>query len=138
MVTRVDLTLDCADPVAQAEFWKIAIGYVGEPPPAPYATREEWLAAVVDEDDDMAGAWLHDPTGLAPRLALLQVPEPKTAKNRLHLDLRVSGQGTPEQKRIRIEEESARLCAAGASVITAYDGHHVVMADPEGNEFCVA
>ena len=39
----------------------------------------------------MAAAWLHDPTGVAPRQCLLRVPEPKTAQNRLHLDLRVSG-----------------------------------------------
>lgn len=138
MLTRVDLTLDCADPEALAGFWKAAVGYVDEPPPPPYKTREEWIAAVVDEDDDMGGAWLHDPTGVAPRLSLLQVPEPKTAENRLHLDLRVSGQGTPEQKRNRVEEEIVRLRSAGASVVTPFDGHHVLMAGPEGNEFCVA
>jgi hypothetical protein len=140
MLTRVDLTLDCADPTALAEFWKTAAGYVDLPPPPPFATREQWLAAVVDpdEDDGMGGEWLHDPTGVAPRLSLLQVPEPKTAKNRLHMDLRVSGTGTPEQKRSRILAEVDRLLAAGASVYTAFNGHHVVLADPEGNEFCIA
>ena len=139
MLTRVDVTLDCADPDLLAEFWKTAAGYVDEPPPLPFTTREEWLAQFNDdEDDEMGAAWLHDPTGLAPRLCLLQVPEPKTAKNRLHVDLRVSGEGTPEQKWTRVTDEVARLSAAGAVVLQEFVGHHVVMADPEGNEFCVA
>ena len=139
MLTRVDVTLDCADPDLLAEFWKTAAGYVDEPPPLPFTTREEWLAQFNDdEDDEMGAAWLHDPTGLAPRLCLLQVPEPKTAKNRLHVDLRVSGEGTPEQKWTRVTDEVARLSAAGAVVLQEFVGHHAVMADPEGNEFCVA
>ena len=57
MLARVDLTLDCADPVRLAEFWKTAAGYVDEPPPPPFATRAEWLAQFDDEDDDgMGGA----------------------------------------------------------------------------------
>jgi hypothetical protein len=139
MLTRVDLTLDCADPAALAAFWKTAAGYVDEPPPPPFSTRAEWLAQFDDEDDDgMGGAWLHDPAGVAPRLCLLQVSEPKTAKNRLHLDLRVSGDGTPEQKWSRVSDEVARLIAAGAVAFQEFTGHHVTMADPEGNEFCVA
>jgi hypothetical protein len=74
MLGRVDLTLDCDDPERLAEFWKTAAGYVEEPPPPPFATREQWLASFDDEyDDGMAGAWLHDPTGVAPRMSLLQV-----------------------------------------------------------------
>jgi len=119
--------------------WKTAAGYVDEPPPPPFTTREEWLAQFDDEfDDGMGAAWLHDPSGVAPRLSLLQVPEPKTAKNRLHLDLRVSGEGTPGQRWSRITDEVARLTAAGAVALHTFDEHHVVMTDPEGNEFCVA
>ncbi len=73
-----------------------------------------------------------------PRLCLLQVPETKTAKNRLHIDLRVSADGTPDQKWARVVNEVARLSAAGAVALHEFVGHHVVMADPEGNEFCVA
>jgi len=139
MLIRVDLTLDCANPEALAAFWRTAAGYVNEPPPPPFRTRDEWLAQFVDEDDGVMGAaWLHDPTGVAPRLCLLQVPEPKTAKNRLHLDLRVSGSGTPEEKWSRVTVEVARLTAAGGAVVCTFTGHHVVMIDPEGNEFCVA
>ena len=140
MLTRVDLTLDCSNPEVLAEFWKTAAGYVDEPPPAPFTTRDEWFAQfAADEDGDgMGAAWLHDPNGVAPRLCLLQVPEPKTAKNRLHLDLRVSGDGTPEHKWSRVTDEVARLSAAGAVALHTFAGHHVVMTDPEGNEFCGA
>jgi hypothetical protein len=139
MLTRVDLTLDCADPELLALFWKAAVGYVDEPPPSPFATREDWLASFEDDfDDGMDGAWLHDPLGIAPRLSLLQVPEPKAAKNRLHLDLRVSGSGTEQERWGRITDEVARLVAAGGTALNVFDGHHVVMSDPEGNEFCVA
>ena len=66
------------------------------------------------------------------------VPEPKTAKNRLHLDLRVAGEGSADQRWSRITDEVERLVSAGARPLEYVDGHHVVMADPEGNEFCVA
>ena len=66
------------------------------------------------------------------------MPEPKTAKNRLHLDLRVSGDGTPEDTWSRVTAEVTRLSAVGAVALHTFAGHHVVMADPEGNEFCVA
>ncbi len=139
MLVRVDLTLDCSNPARLAEFWRAAAGYVDEPPPAPFSSREEWLAQYADEDDDgMDAAWLHDPSGVAPRLSLLQVPEPKIVKNRLHLDLRVSGQGTPAEKWSHITQEVTRLSSLGAAVVQEFTGHHVVMADPEGNEFCVA
>lgn len=139
MLTRVDLTMDCADPDRLATFWKLAAGYVDEPAPQPFSSREEWLASFgSDGDDGMGGAWLHDPSGIAPRLCLLQVPETKVAKNRLHLDLRVSGDGTPKEKWTRVLVEVERLLAGGARVLDRFEGHHVVMADPEGNEFCVA
>jgi hypothetical protein len=81
------------------------------------------------------GAWLHDPEGVGPRLSLLDVPEGKIAKNRLHVDVRV-GKGSDAWPRIRAKVDE--LVAAGGSVLATFDGHHVVMADPEGNEFCVA
>lgn len=137
MAIRIDLTFDCADPVRLAEFWKLALGYEDEPPPAPYATRQEWLEQFDLPGDDGDGAWLRDPTGAGPRLCLLQVPEPKTAKNRLHMDVRVAGDGTAEERWARVAEKVRILTAAGASVLGEDPGHHVIMADPEGNEFCV-
>lgn len=140
MAARIDLTLDCTDAQLLADFWKQALGYVDEPPPAPFKTREEWLAQfdLDDDEDEDDGAWLCDPDGVGPRLCILKVPEPKSAKNRLHMDVRVPGHGSPEERWARIRAESERLVKAGGSVLAEFVGHHVVMADPEGNEFCVA
>ncbi|MFI5807256.1 VOC family protein [Streptomyces sp. NPDC051561] len=140
MATRIDLTLDCADAPLLAAFWKTALGYVDEPPPAPFRTRKEWHAQFdLPEGDSVDdAAWLCDPDGVGPRLTILSVPEPKVAKNRLHMDVRVPGHGSPEERWARIRAESARLVAAGGRVQEVFEGHHVVMADPEGNEFCVA
>jgi len=134
----IGLTFDCANAAVMAAFWKLALGYEDEPPPPPFSTREEWLASFdLPEDDEGGGAWLHDPKGVGPRLSLLEVPEPKTAKNRLHLDIRVSGQGTDDERWARVRDRVAVLTEAGARTLWVAEGHHVVMADPEGNEFCV-
>jgi catechol 2,3-dioxygenase-like lactoylglutathione lyase family enzyme len=138
MAFSIDLTLDCANAPLLAEFWKLALGYEDEPPPAPYKTREEWLAQWDLPDDDGDGAWLHDPAGVGPRLSILEVPEPKTAKNRLHIDIRVAGEGTTQERWAQVEAAVERLTAAGGTVLRKDEGHHVVMGDPEGNEFCVA
>ncbi len=138
MAFKIDLTLDCANPARLAEFWKLALGYEDEPPPAPFASREEWLQQFdLSEDDAEDGAWLRDPAGVGPRLSLQQVREPKVAKNRLHMDVRVAGRGGADERWARITREVDRLTAAGAAAQQEFAGHHVVMADPEGNEFCV-
>ena len=132
MAVRFDLTLDCANATRLAAFWKLALGYQDEPPPAPFATRQEWLQAADPEANPDDGAWLCDPDGVGPRLSLLRVPEPKAAKNRLHLDLRADGCSTVE--------ELQRLCDLGArrvDVGQAAEVSWVVLADPEGNEFCL-
>jgi hypothetical protein len=129
--------LDTADAPRLAEFWKLALGYIDEPPPSPYASREEWLEQFDLPEDDGNGAWLCDPDGVGPRLSLIDVPEPKVAKNRMHIDIRVSGQSSPEQRWARITDHVDRLTTAGATVLWVDDGHHVRMADPEGNEFDV-
>ncbi|WP_191291639.1 VOC family protein [Kitasatospora herbaricolor] len=140
MAARIDLTLDCTDAQLLAEFWRTALGYVDEPPPAPFRTREEWLAQFDLPADESAddGAWLCDPGGDGPRLSILKVPEPKRAKNRLHLDIRVPGHGSTDERWARVRAEADRLVRAGGTVLEEFTGHHVVMADPEGNEFCVA
>ncbi|MEV0216649.1 VOC family protein [Micromonospora sp. NPDC050695] len=76
--------------------------------------------------------------GVGPRLSILNVPEPKTAKNRLHIDIRVPVHGGPDERWERIMAEALRLVEAGGTILEEVDRHHVVMADPEGNEFCVA
>jgi hypothetical protein len=129
----IDLTLDCANAKRLAEFWKLALGYEDEPPPPPFRTREEWAASFgPPAEDEGDGAWLQDPAGAGPRLSLLEVPEPKVAKNRLHMDLRVPGGWAGVRAKV------AELETAGGAVLHEYPDHHVTMADPEGNEFCVA
>lgn len=139
MDVGIDLTLDCDNAVVLAEFWKTALGYVDEPPPAPFATRAEWLSSLGEPEGSAEdGAWLRSPDGEGPRLSILKVPEPKTAKNRLHIDIRVPGHGTHAERWARVRAEVHRLREAGATILETADEHHVVMADPEGNEFCVA
>jgi hypothetical protein len=67
---RVDLTFDCTDAQRLAAFWRLALGYEDEPPPAPYATREDWLAHYdVPPEEWNDSAYLRDPAGVGPRLA---------------------------------------------------------------------
>jgi Glyoxalase-like domain len=97
-----------------------------------------WLQQFdLSEDDADDGAWLCDPDGVGPRLFLQQVSEPKVAKKRVHLDVRVAGRGSDDERWARITEAVDRLTTAGATALQHFPGHHVVMADPEGNEFCV-
>lgn len=132
MALRIDLTFDTHDAESLARFWKLALGYEDEPPPAPFKTRDEWVASFGENpDDEGRGAWLHDPDGVGPRLVLLDVPEPK---DRFHIDVRV-GKGPDAWPRILAKVD--QLVAAGATVLSTSVGHHVVMAEPEGNEFCV-
>jgi predicted enzyme related to lactoylglutathione lyase len=117
MATRWTLGCDAGDPQGLARFWAYALGYVPEP-----------------GYDDPDGASIVDPDGAGPAIGFLRVPEGKTAKNRVHIDVRVS----PD----RIRDKAAELVAAGATQVREefYGDRlgHVVMADPEGNEFCVA
>jgi hypothetical protein len=141
MAISWSLTIDCAHPAKLAEFWALALGYVTSPPPAGFASREEWLThhgVPAEEWDD--GAYLSDPAGMAPGLSFLKVPEPKAAKNRVHLDVHVVGgrdNMSPEVRWPRLIGVTEQLTVAGATVVREDKPDHVVMADPEGNEFCI-
>ena len=144
MATRWTLTFDCADVAAMVAFWRTALGYVDPAPPEGWDTWEDWLRDQdVPEEEWDDGAALDDPDGVLPDISFLRVPEGKTAKNRVHLDLQVSGGRHLDQglRRERIEAEVDRLVAAGATVLHRHerDGvlDHVVIADPEGNEVCI-
>jgi glyoxalase superfamily protein len=137
LVARIGLTFDCADAVRLGEFWKLALGYEENPPPAPYTSVKEWLTALGEPDSSPEdGAWLRDPSGVGPSLSILRVPESKVAKNRLHIDIPVSGDGSPEERRAAVTAKVAQLTGAGATTLWE-SPDHVTMADPEGNEFCV-
>ena len=113
MASTVDtLTIDCADPHGLAAFWTQALGYE--------------LKEATDGEAEIV-----DPGGRGWPLLFIVVPEGKSVKNRVHLDVRPPG---------AMRDEVDRLVAAGASVLRRVDEHGsfwTVMQDPEGNEFCV-
>ncbi|MER6398071.1 VOC family protein [Kitasatospora sp. NPDC001603] len=148
MALHWKLVIDCADPHRQAAFWAAALDYTVEDHSALIARLLAAGAVTPDlvTETDGRAAWRtlagvrhpdepFDPvsgTGLGRRLLFQQVPEAKTAKNRLHLDLHPG----PDARGATVE----RLEALGATVLRAVDepgGSWTVMQDPEGNEFCV-
>jgi hypothetical protein len=144
MSHEVQVTVDCADPGGLAEFWAAALGYQVQRPPAGFDSWEEALEAmgVPAERRNDASAVI-DPEGPGPRLYFQRVPEPKQVKNRLHLDVRVGHGLEGEVRMAALEAEAERLQAHGATRVQRHepapplDGGHIVMADPEGNEFCL-
>ncbi len=133
------VTFDAGDPHALAEFWADVLGYeVEDHAELVDSLVEAGRMAASDRIErdgrsafaDLAAA--RDPRGVAPRLLFQRVPEPKTAKNRVHLDVRVA-----EDRR---EAESQRLAATGATLLWVTRDRGSVtytMQDPEGNEFCL-
>jgi len=137
------VTFDAHHPAELARFWAVALEYVEQPPPPGFDSWEEFLDRMeVPRELRDSRAALVDPQGEGPRVFFQRVPEGKTAKNRVHLDVSISGgPGTDEEtRRSRIEQHAARLAAAGATEvdrIEEFGEFWVVMQDPEGNEFCV-
>jgi hypothetical protein len=140
--SKIQVVFDAAEPERLAEFWGLALGYVTEPPPEGFASWEEFARdAGMPESDFGEQASRIDPAGEGPRLYFQRVPEGKTAKNRVHLDVRVAGREIRGEERKRlVSEHVERLVQAGASLAWTNDdvrGDSIVMRDPEGNEFCV-
>ena len=136
------VTFDCHDGRRLAQFWALALGYEHAPPPDGAGTWDEWYDRFDVPADERDLGVLVDPDGQRPGITFLPVPEGKTAKNRVHLDVKVSGGRMVEaSRRTRLIEERVRLLVeAGGSVLSRDGGDevdHVVMRDPEGNEFCV-
>lgn len=144
MAREVQITFDCADPAALAVFWAEALGYRLQDPPAGFDSWEHALDAfgVPPEHRNDASAVL-DPDGAGPRVFFQRVPEGKQAKNRVHLDLRAAPGTVGDERMAALEAESARLVALGATRLHRHEpappleAGHLVMADPEGNEFCL-
>lgn len=143
MATGIQVVIDCADPARLAEFWAAALGYTLQEPPAGFATWQEFLAkqGVPESEWNSANAVV-DPDKRGPRLFFQRVPEPKTVKNRLHLDLNIGGgTATPlDTRRERVDAEAQRLEQLGATQLRSTERrgeYWIVMQDPEGNEFCV-
>ena len=143
MTTTIQLVFDCADPDRMATFWAAALGYRLQPPPGDFDSWDAFLDSigVPDEQRHDASAII-DPDGGRPRIFFQRVPEPKAAKNRLHLDISASG-GTHDiaARKHAVDAEVARLKALGATdergSIEKLGEYWVRMNDPEGNEFCV-
>lgn len=116
-ISAVGVVMDCADPVALADFWQAAIGF-------------EVRTGDGDAYVTLSGSTLRRPLN---HLTLQRVPEPKTAKNRTHLDLFAGD----------VAAEVERLVALGATVDSTMPGAGpgelamAVLADPEGHELCV-
>jgi hypothetical protein len=94
----------------------------------------------VPEDQWTSRSAVVDPDGRGPRIYFQRVPEGKTAKNRLHLDVRAAPGLAGEERVQRMTQEVQRLVGLGAEQVRVVDQmgeHWIVMRDPEGNEFCV-
>lgn len=112
-----NIVVDCDDTLAVARFWSAALGRPLDP------EASGFFASIGHGHRNGAEAWL-----------FAKVPEPKTAKNRMHVDLHADD-------RPAVETEVARLVGLGAEVVRApkeeYGVFWATLHDPEGNEFCV-
>ena len=144
MARDVQITFDCADPAGLARFWAEALGYQLQDPPKGFESWEQALEAmgVPPENRNNASAVV-DPEGSGPRLFFQRVPERKQAKNRVHLDVRAAPGLEGNARMAALEAEAERLISHGAARLQRHepapplDAGHIVMADPEGNEFCL-
>ncbi len=143
MAREVQVTFDCADPAALSAFWAEVLGYRLDDPPPGFSSWEETLEAwgVPPEHRNDRSA-VHDPDGNGPRLFFQKVPEGKTAKNRVHLDVRAAPGLETEARMSALEAECERLVSLGATRVQRFEADqagsgHIVMLDPEGNEFCL-
>ncbi|WP_416971131.1 VOC family protein [Streptomyces sp. 4F14] len=152
MSLDVQITFDAHDPGALAEFWQEVLGYVYPAPPGVLLAdgddaRAAWDAflakAGVPKEEWNDKSALVDPEGRGPRLFFQRVPEGKSAKNRVHLDVRAAPGLEGEDRTAALEAKGADLVALGATLLRRFEaqppftGGFLVMADPEGNEFCL-
>ena len=144
MARDVQITLDCADPACLAAFWAEALGYRLQDPPPGFASWDQALDAMgVPADRRNDASALVDPDGAGPRVFFQRVPEPKQVKNRVHLDVRAAPGLQGDARMAALETEADRLVAVGAIRLRRHEpappleAGHLVMADPEGNEFCL-
>ena len=149
MANLMMLTIDCSVPTELAKFWATALEWELQPPPDGHTSWHAWYRSVGVPEEELEGFpdesdRVIDPAGVGPRIWFQPVPEGKVVKNRVHLDLTVTGgRSEPvEERRAKVDAEVKRLVAAGASVFRVNedgaDYYGVVMQDPEGNEFCVS
>ncbi len=152
MSRHVQVTFDAHDPRTLSTFWRDVLGYVHPGPPGvdlppgadPLAAWDDFLEQVgVPEEQRNTRSAIEDPDGRGPRLFFQQVPEDKVAKNRVHLDVRAAPGLQGDERMAALEAECDRLVALGATRVRRDEpappmsAGFIVMADPEGNEFCL-
>jgi Glyoxalase-like domain len=138
----LQIVFDANDVPRLVAFWEQALaGYQVQPPPPGFATWEDFARdrGIPQDQWDGWGA-LIDPEGKRPRIFFQRVPEGKTAKNRVHLDVDVGGELDGDERTARVIEEADRIEALGATrqrEANERGEFWIVMQDPEGNEFCL-
>ncbi|MDN6158277.1 MAG: VOC family protein [Brevibacterium sp.] len=152
MSRAVQITFDCHDPIRQATFWAAALGYVIPGPPGvrlgadddPFAAWQEFIKSLgMGTKPEEFRAAIEDPQGRGPRVFFQIVPEDKTVKNRVHLDVRAAPGLQGDERMTALEDECQSLLDLGAQRLERCDPSPpmeagiIVMADPEGNEFCL-
>jgi hypothetical protein len=144
MSKEVQITFDCADPNALCLFWVEALGYHQQPPPPGFDTWDAFLDSVgVPPEERNSRSAAVPAEGEGPRLLFQRVPEGKSAKNRVHLDVRAAPGLDGDQRMAALEAEAERLVALGATRLRRFEpgtelsAGFIVMTDPEGNEFCL-
>ncbi|WP_166352388.1 VOC family protein [Phytoactinopolyspora limicola] len=152
MSRHFQVTFDANDPKTLSIFWRDVLGYVHPAPPGvelpdgadPLAAWDDFLEQndVPVEQRNSASA-LVDPEEKGPRLFFQQVPEGKSAKNRVHLDVRAAPGLQGDERMAALEAECDRLVALGAKRVRRHEpdlpmsAGFIVLTDPEGNEFCL-
>jgi hypothetical protein len=140
MAFDVQIVIDSRSPHELADWWAEALGWQVEPQDESFIRRMVETGAAAESDTTThrgalvwtAGAGVNSPDPDRPRLLFQAVPEQKSVKNRLHLDIRVGAE--------RREAEIARLLSLGATELwrgSQGPFEWATLADPEGNEFCV-
>lgn len=120
-----DVVIDCHHPASLARFWaEVLDGYAIAPYDEDELARLRGLG--IDDPEDDPSVLLEPAPGVRPRFFFQLVPEMKTVKNRMHIDLSADD----------VNLEVDRLLGLGARLVHRYD-EHVLLVDPEGNEFCV-
>jgi len=152
MSRQIQVTVDAHDPIARSTFWRDVLGYVHPGPPGvvlaegqdPLHAWDGFLAGLgVPPEHRNTRSAIEDPDGAGPRIFFQRVPEAKSAKNRLHLDVRVAPALLGAERMAALEAECERLVGFGARRLHREEpagpmsAGHIVMADPEGNEFCL-
>ena len=144
MSREVQVTFDAGDPGALCAFWCEVLGYQLQAPPPGFDDWDTFLESVgvpPERRNDRSAALPVDGNG--PRLFFQKVPEGKTAKNRVHLDVRAAPGLDGDERMAALQAEADRLVGLGATQQRrvepdqALETGFIVMQDPEGNEFCL-